>query len=128
MKFPVFSQLAGNSRSRAEFAVTEVSQALGLFVIGYMQVMINRYLNPFKREKISDLTIGRTIHKFLHPSLFFLATATAPEPAVISTQGGIFQKVDSATFWACPLRGRALTSPSCGESGANLIFGGESHR
>lgn len=37
--------------------VTEVSQWLGLFVNGYMQVMINRYLNPFKREQITDLTV-----------------------------------------------------------------------
>jgi hypothetical protein len=45
--------------------VTEVSQSLGLFVMGYMQVMINRYLNPFKREQITDLTIA------VEPSISF---------------------------------------------------------
>jgi hypothetical protein len=36
---------------------TEVSQWLGLFVIGFMQVMINRYLNPIRREQIDHFTI-----------------------------------------------------------------------
>jgi hypothetical protein len=36
---------------------TEISQWLGLFVIGFMQVMINRYLGPIKREQIQNLTI-----------------------------------------------------------------------
>jgi hypothetical protein len=36
---------------------TEVSQWLSLFVIGFMQVMIDRYLSPIKREQIEKLTI-----------------------------------------------------------------------
>jgi hypothetical protein len=36
---------------------TAVSQWLGLFVTGFMNVMIKRYLSPMKREQIENLTI-----------------------------------------------------------------------
>jgi hypothetical protein len=37
--------------------IIDVSQWLDLFVVGFMQVMINRYLAPIKREQIQNLTI-----------------------------------------------------------------------
>jgi hypothetical protein len=56
---------------------TEVSQWLGLFVNGYMQVMINRYISPIKRDQLQNTTIPIEPSISLSTLPFF---SSPPEP------------------------------------------------